>query len=546
MRVRASVRAWGDRSVIVQEARSWRVLEWPSAAVVADGVGTLVPGADSTWAVLSDGELALADGRRVRMPGEVSEALWDGPDAFLVIVDGDLWRIGESGERRLATGGVRHPRILGDQVTFEREWSSGPPGVVLDAPDVRRTFTVGRAGGRERDLAPDVPGWIRGIVPGPHHGGHVAFEHTDLPGPYTQRIGLLNSGAPWFPFPEGIDRLPGDPVWNSGGSILAVQGMEGIRRGVVSCSPQLRTWDWLLPPDGVHTSPALPADGSLLSVWQDLGTVPAIGHSTRRGTTRWARLEESPEWWPRSRTQLYRWRSGADRIEGLLATPPGPGPFPTVVDLHGGPDGMTLHASLSSFAVPLTDWVDEGFAVFAPDYRDGGIVGLAAKRAAGRMEPGARASHDDVIAGVDSLVTDGIIDPQRLYLFGFSMGGLVGGHVIARDDRIRAAAFWDPVVDFATVDNAIARRQLGGAPSEVPQVWERTSLLPLARQTRTPVLIMSSGDQGRPPQRSRARWHALLPTSRHLAFVDEAHGPSSEMREGIVRRTTAWFSETVA
>jgi dipeptidyl aminopeptidase/acylaminoacyl peptidase len=205
---------------------------------------------------------------------------------------------------------------------------------------------------------------------------------------------------------------------------------------------------------------------------------------------------------------------------------------------------MTLQASLSSYAVPLDMWVKAGFAVFAPDYREGGILGLPAKRAAGRMEPGLRASHDDVISDIDRLVTAGVADPGRLYVFGFSMGGLVGGHVIARDDRIRAAAFWDPAgADLRMVDNVLARRQLGGAPEEVPHVWDRVSLFPLAERTRVPVLIMSAGDPDTPTGRAKARWHALLPDSEFVSFPDEAHVPSPGMHTEIVRRATAWFKE---
>jgi dienelactone hydrolase len=545
MRVRATVRFWGANRVVVQGSPGWRVLAWPSAQRQAEGAGVFVPGPGSRWATVQDGLLRLAGGRVVEAPGVVSDAAWDGPDALLAVVDGqELWRLGGSADTHLlfSRDGIRRPQPVDDRIGFEREFSAGMPGVILDAWDVCRFFTVDRAGGTVEDPAPRLAGWLYHVAPSPATPARLAFGHTELPCPYTWRVGLLIDGVPHFPFPGDV-RTGADPVWSPDGSAVATVGMQGLSGGIVTCDPDGLSWQWLAPAQGLHTSPVPLPGGEALSIWQDLNTPPAVVHTTPRERLTWAQLLEPPQWWPTVPVRLIRWRSGTDELEGLLATPPGGGPYPMVVDLHGGPDGMTIQASLQSYAVPLDSWVRAGFAVFAPDYRESGILGLAAKRAATRMEPGWRASHDDVIAGIDHLVAEGIADPSRMYLFGFSMGGLVGGHVIARDDRIRTAAFWDPAgIDFRMVDNALARRQFGGSPDEVPHVWDRVSLLPLAARTRTPVLLMSAGDPDSPPNQAHARWHALLPTSQHLSFPHETHTPSPAMRAEIVRRATAWFT----
>ncbi len=496
-----------------------------------------------------DGVLTTDEGQVVGAPGAVSEAAWDGHDALLAVVDGgQLWRLPVSGpeERSLLFKGegVRRPKSLADRIGFEHEFSSGTPGVVLDPWDMSRFYLVDRAGATVEEPAPDLNGWLWQVAPSPTDPGRLAFGHTELPCPYTFQVGLLVDGQPRFPFPQDVVTTGADPLWSPDGSAVGSVAMQGIRRGVVACDADGRSWKWLAPAEGVHTAPIpLPGDEAL-SIWQDLDTPPAVVHTTPTGRRTWAELAEPPDWWPSVPARLVRWKSGDDEMEGLLATPPGRGPFPTVVDLHGGPDGMTLQASLSSYAVPLDLWVRAGFAVFAPDYRDSGILGLPAKRAAGRMEPGWRASHDDVISGIDHLVAEGVADPSRLYVFGFSHGGLVGGHVIARDDRIRAAAFWDPAgADLRMVDNVLARRQIGGAPEEAPHVWDRVSLLPLAERTRIPVLIMSAGDPDTPTGRAKAHWHAVLPDSQLLNFPDEAHTPSPGMRIEIVRRATAWFND---
>jgi dienelactone hydrolase len=547
MRVRACVRFWDADRVIVQERSGWRVLTWPSARLQADGPGLLVPGPGRRWAALHDGFLKLDRGPLITTPGPVTEAVWDGTDSLLAVIDGrDLWLLPTRGEPLLLFRGdrIQRPRIVGDRFGFQREFSSDLPGVILNPTDVRRPATVDRAGGAIEDQLPQVQGWVEGVAPSPTDPARLAFQHTELPGPYAFRLGMLINGAARFPLPDDDLRSYGStPVWSPDGSVVAISALQGIRGGIAGADPDGRDWRWLADPEGMHASPApVPGGDGVLSVWQDLGTRPSVVLTTPRGRTTWATITESPEWWPAVAPRLVRWRSGQDELEGLLLTPPGPGPFPTVIDLHGGPDNMTMTASLSSYAVPLDRWVAAGFAVFAPDYRASGILGFEAKRADGRMEPGARASHDDVITGIDHLIAEGVADPERLYLFGFSMGGLVGGHTIARDSRIRAAAFWDPAAaDPQAIDNVILRRQLGGGPDEVPDVWDRISLQPLADRTSIPVLIMSSGDPDRLNHRVHARWHALLTHSEHLSFPDEGHVPSPRMYGEIVRRAVSWF-----
>ncbi len=554
MRVRAGVRFWDAERVIVQERSGWRVLAWPSARLQADGAGLLVPGPGRRWAVLHDGLLKLDRGAVIRTPGPVTEAAWDGLDSLLAVISGrELWLLTITGDRQLVHRGelISRPRPAGTRIAFNRGFSSELPGVILNVVDVRRPSSVDRAGGAIEDGMPGVTGCVDGVVPSPTDLSRLAFQHTDLPGPYAFRLGLLINGAARFPLPDDELRCYGfasAPVWSPDGSVVAVSALQGIRGGIAGCDPDGRTWSWLAEPEGMHTSPApVPGGDGALSVWQDLGTRPSVMLTTPRGRTTWAAITESPEWWPTVPPRLVRWRSGSDELEGLLLTPPGPGPFPMVIDLHGGPENTTITASLSSYAVPLDRWVEAGFAVFAPDYRASGILGFEAKRADGRLEPGTRASHDDVISGIDHLIADRIADPDRLYLFGFSIGGLVGGHTIARDQRIRAAAFWDPAAtDPQAVDNAILRRQLGGAPDEVPEVWDRMSLQPLADRTRIPVLIMSSGDPGRLNTQVHASWHARLPHSEHLSFPDEGHVPSPGLHGEIVRRTTDWFRTAVS
>src|SRR5262249_36162828 len=64
-------------------------------------------------------------------------------------------------------------------------------------------------------------------------------------------------------------------------------------------------------------------------------------------------------------------------IQGWLRTPDGAGPFPCVIDTHGGPESV----SMEQVAVRAQSWVDRGFAVLTINYRGGITFGREFKEA---------------------------------------------------------------------------------------------------------------------------------------------------------------------
>lgn len=118
----------------------------------------------------------------------------------------------------------------------------------------------------------------------------------------------------------------------------------------------------------------------------------------------------------------YKARDGLD-IPGFLSKPPadifGPGPYPTVIMPHGGPwsrDEMTW--DYSSWRAMMTS---RGYAVLQPQYRGSDGWG---KRLwmAGDNEWGQK-MQDDKDDGVRWLIEEGVAQPGRVAMFGFSYGG---------------------------------------------------------------------------------------------------------------------------
>ncbi|MFP5378224.1 MAG: prolyl oligopeptidase family serine peptidase [Vicinamibacteria bacterium] len=123
------------------------------------------------------------------------------------------------------------------------------------------------------------------------------------------------------------------------------------------------------------------------------------------------------------------------RIGALLTRPVGHRPgtrLPLLVRIHGGPTAQDAHA----FNFERQLFAAHGYAVVNINYRGSSGRGAAFSEAIfadwGNLEVA------DVLAGVDYLVAQGIADPARLGLGGWSYGGLMTNFIIASDTRFKA------------------------------------------------------------------------------------------------------------
>lgn len=113
----------------------------------------------------------------------------------------------------------------------------------------------------------------------------------------------------------------------------------------------------------------------------------------------------------------YPSKDGLD-IPAYLTLPPGPGKaLPTVVMLHGGPSLRDRWA----FNVDVQLLASRGYAVLQPQFR--GSSGFGRKFQEAGYGQWGLAMQDDVTAGVEHLVRQGIADPARVCLYGASYGG---------------------------------------------------------------------------------------------------------------------------
>ncbi len=176
-------------------------------------------------------------------------------------------------------------------------------------------------------------------------------------------------------------------------------------------------------------------------------------------------------------------------IQGWLISA-GPGKRPVVVQIHGGPHTLYGWAPFLEFQVLAA----AGISVFYCNPRGSEGYGLAFNEA--NLADWGDGPMQDVIAGVDALVHDGLADPDRLGVTGGSYGGYLTNWIIAHDQRFRAALAARSVTDMSMLmltgdlgGTDWAKMELGAYPWEDPELFRRLSPLTYAANIRTPLLL---------------------------------------------------------
>jgi dipeptidyl aminopeptidase/acylaminoacyl peptidase len=186
-------------------------------------------------------------------------------------------------------------------------------------------------------------------------------------------------------------------------------------------------------------------------------------------------------------------------IHGLMIKPPSfveGRPYPTVLWIHGGPNGQDDHALLFGLYSPQMErqfFAAHGYVVLAVNYR--GSSGRGAAFTQSIFADWGNREVADLRAGVDEAIRKGIADPDRLGIGGWSYGGILTDYVIATDPRFKAAASGagcaNQLSNYGSDEYIHQYESELGSPWRQPDLWTRVSY-PFfhADRIRTPTLFM--------------------------------------------------------
>jgi dipeptidyl aminopeptidase/acylaminoacyl peptidase len=235
---------------------------------------------------------------------------------------------------------------------------------------------------------------------------------------------------------------------------------------------------------------------------------------------------------------------GADGhpVHGWVTTPPGPGPHPVLLMIHGGPFAQYGWTLLDETQV----LVSAGYAVVQCNPRGssgyGSAHGRAIRGCLGTVDA------DDVVAFLDAALADPALDADRVGVLGGSYGGYLTTLLIGRTNRFAAAiserAFLDPVsfVGSSDIGWYFPDQYVGTDPARIAT----QSALAGADGITTPTLVVHSEEDWRCPVEQGARLYVELKRrgvpSELLLFPGEGHELS---RSGRPRHRLARFEHVL-
>jgi dipeptidyl aminopeptidase/acylaminoacyl peptidase len=221
--------------------------------------------------------------------------------------------------------------------------------------------------------------------------------------------------------------------------------------------------------------------------------------------------------------------------------------YPTLLIVHGGPNGQDQHA----FSFDREFFAASGYVVLAMNYRGSAGRGRTWQKSY-RGEWGIL-EVSDLLGAVDEAVKQGIADPDRLGVAGWSHGGISTNYLIASDTRFKAAvsgagaALWMSM--YGADSHIMQYDQEFGQPWKNKALWEKISY-PFfnADRIKTPTLFMGGEKDFNVPIAGGEQMYQALKSlgvdTQLVVYPGQFHGltiPSYERDR--LQRYVNWFNK---
>ena len=247
------------------------------------------------------------------------------------------------------------------------------------------------------------------------------------------------------------------------------------------------------------------------------------------------------------------WVEGGEgrRVQCWLMLPPGSGPHPAVLEIHGGPYAQYGFR----FSIKHQAMAAVGYAVLYCNPAGSTGYGEAFTDALHDRFPGP--DWDDLMAAVEAVANRPEIDADNLFVSGQSGGGVLTLWTITHSQLFRGAVAIKPVVDWSSwvlgsdIGPSIGIRWMGGVlPWENPAKYRARSPVTYAAAARTPTLLMAGEADTRTPMSETLQMYSALRLAgvdAHLMRFPGASHSSSAMRPSLfaaeIAATIGWFDK---
>ena len=421
---------------------------------------------------------------------------------------------------------------------------------IIDSDGGERTFIEAKVGGPVR-WSPD--------------GGSLVFmklcEHpevtvsvpvvavTEVESRITKLLGLSH------------DVTIRSPEWLPDGKRLMVVEMDGVRRKLAYLTigdGKLDEVEEILGPYYGYVNFDLSRDGSRVAMLKGEPNRPPDVWVKELGFLGKTRKLTDLNPWINDRdfgeTRVVDWKSrDGTRIEGVLYLPPGyrrGTRYPAVVSVHGGPQWawwLGWHGTWHEWALALSC---RGYVVLLPNPR--GSLGYGVGFARANFDDLGGGDYEDIVAGADYIVNEGMADGERLGICGWSYGGAMSAWTITQTNRFRAAVVGAGVTNLYSfhgttdITPTFLSKYLRDVPYIRPEAYRNRSAVQFVRNAGAPTLVLHGEEDARVPVgQAYEFYHGLVQTGTHAELVvypREGHGFGEIGHQiDLVERIVGWF-----
>jgi dipeptidyl aminopeptidase/acylaminoacyl peptidase len=400
-------------------------------------------------------------------------------------------------------------------------------------------------------LAP--PGPFDGIQIAPA-GNTISFIGSRQDGPSPHDLWLLPTGAPAAKnlTSLSLDRAVLAHRWKKDGSLMLLAA-DGFTRKLIRYTPSGTREDLALP-DTMPSSFAVNDQGDAAfvgetatqpqEIWLAVSGQPAVEFPNFNKSFTASALLCKPE--------IYKYKSfDGLEIEAALLKPAhydAEARLPLITLIHGGPTGA-WQSSIEAWGQLLAA---RGYAVFYPNIR--GSVGYGEKFVESNRGDWGGGDFQDVMAGVEDLVTRGVADPNRLGIGGWSYGGYMAEWAITQKAKytfkaaVSGAGMANLISEYGTEQHPSYDEWFWSVPYERPEGFLNHSPFLFLKNAKTPTLVLQGdADTVDPLGQSQELYRALkrygVPTEL-VVYPREPHGLREEKHlvDRLIR-IVAWFDK---
>jgi dipeptidyl aminopeptidase/acylaminoacyl peptidase len=166
--------------------------------------------------------------------------------------------------------------------------------------------------------------------------------------------------------------------------------------------------------------------------------------------------------------------------------------YPLLINIHGGPTGISLPGPVPAYVYPILQWLDKGALVLMPNYR--GSAGYGEDFRKLNVENLGVGDAWDVMSGIAYLDAQGIIDTDRMGAMGWSQGGYISAFLTTNTNSFKAISVGAGISNWMTyyVNTDIhpfTRQYLKATPWENEEIYRKTSPITNINNASTPTLI---------------------------------------------------------